>query len=312
MIYKSDKYADFLHLHIENLERGEAGGIKIGIPRVDEYLEPLKKGDLGFILGRPGGMKTALLLTLTMNAVEIYKYDPKHYAPPIYVTKETAIEDLSLKVLSHYCGIDTRLIRDRKIPDWNYLHKNIDDMIEDMPIVYIGHSLYDDVKQKHLDYNTVESEIREVHDDYGNSSILIAADYLQRFYLPGYTDQSNMLSVIVDKSKDFANEEKTTWVWGCQAGRQVDERAFPIPLSGDGQWTSNIEQSGDWIVSGMRPCKVAGWKVGNVVPKSQDNIIITKELYALMVLKQRNGDTNEMFWLSFDPRIIQISDRISI
>lgn len=310
MIYRGKDYADLLHLHLEKFQQGDdTCGIKIGVPSIDTYLESIKKGDLGFILGRPGAMKSSLLLTMTMNASNIYLANKKIFAPPVYVTKETSVEDLSLKILSNYSGIDTRIIRDRKVVNWDNLHQSVDEMVKEIPIVFIGHSLYDDVQRKHLDYDTIENEIKDVHDEFGKPSVLICADYLQRFNLKGKDDQSAMYSLMIDRSKDFALEEHTAWLWGCQAGRQVDERPFPIPLSGDGQWTSNIEQSADWMVSGMRPCKIPGWKVGEVVPKSKDNIIITKELFCLMVLKQKNGDAGNVFWTSFDPRIIEIAER---
>lgn len=310
MIYRPKDYRNLLHLHLERFEAGDViGGVPVGVPSVDDYLESLKKGDLGFVLGRPGMLKTGILITLTLNATFVYLNHQDLFCPPIYVTKETTVEDLALKLLSNYSGIDTRVIRTNKVVDWGALHKDVDKMTKELPIIFIGHSIYDESKRKHLDYKLAENEIKQIHDEYGLSSILVAADYLQRFNMNNSEDPRMMYSKMIDMSKEFAMEEKTTWVWGCQAKRDVDARKFPVPQLGDGMDTSNIEHSGDWIVSGMRPIRVEGWNEGDVVPYSKENIIITKDLYYLAVLKQKNGDSGQGFWCSFDPRITSIADR---
>jgi hypothetical protein len=85
-------------------------------------------------------------------------------------------------------------------------------------------------------------------------------------------------------------------VVGVQAKREVDERKIQIPEMADAQWTSNIEQSSDRVISLVRPRRYAqeGAKFGSLTVQGHNQLLVT-------ILKQKLGEGNFYKCLSFNP-----------
>lgn len=308
MIYNKQSYAPFLHQHINKIASGEMakGSIPIGIKKIDDILLPIAPTDLGIVLANSGHGKSAFMLSMVMNASGLYHQAKDEYAPPIYITRETAIEELLLRMLANFSGTNIKEIKDNApYIDWKVMHDLADQMMEQYPVIFVGHSIYAKDSRKKLNAQKAIESVQRIHDKLGKKSILATADYLQRFDWGLPSVRENMMRV-VEEFKDLAAEEKIPLLLGCQAKREVRERTFPVPLENDGMETSNIEQTADWMVSLMRPIKY--WKNGTIIPKSENNTIVTPDLFFINILKQRSGDTHLGEYCSFDMRIFTLSD----
>lgn len=281
--------------------------IKIIEDIVDDYYGFTIDGDSLFLLEDfTVTHNSATMMHMTMTAAKMYMAEPDNYAPPIYITRETAIEELLLRMLANYAGINIRELKESaSFIDWNAVHKAADDMMVDYPIIFIGHSIYSNDNRKMLDTEKAIDSIRKVNDNYGVPSILTAVDYLQRFDWVGEKDRRLSIARVVEEFKDVALSEKMPVLLGSQAKREVTERPYPVPMATDAMESANIEQTCDWMISLMRPCKY--WEVGSVIPKSKTNQIVTPDLFYMHALKQRSGTTNEGTYASFDMRIFSLS-----
>ena len=116
----------------------------------------------------------------------------------------------------------------------------------------------------------------------GRQPALIFYDYLQR--IPGSPgkDRSLAVSENLETIKDLALRYKVPSVVGVQAKREVDTyTGLKIPAIGDGQWSSNVEQTSD---------KAFGFYLEG------------KKLY-VRVLKQKWGPAGRTFTLDLDPAL---------
>lgn len=309
MIYGPKKYRENMHKHIDRIASGEIakGSVPIGIKKIDDLLVPIAPTDLGVVLAQPGNGKSAFMLSMTFNAGALYNASKDEYSPPIYITRETAIEELSLRMLANYAGISIKEIKDSSpYIDWTKVHDDLDSMIDEFPVIFVGHSMYSDDDRRILSPSMAIDAVKSIHDNTGKPSVLVSVDYLQRFNHETIRDRREAMTRIVDDFKDMALQEHVPVLLGSQAKREVSERTFPIPLQTDGVETSNIEHTSDWMVSLMRPAK--HWQVGSVIPKSSNNTIVTHDLFFINILKQRSGETNVGEYCSFDMRIFQLSD----
>ena len=282
--------------------------IKIVKDIVDDYYGFVIDGDHLFLLEDfTVTHNTSYMMHMMLIACEMYNANRDKYAPPIYVTRETAIEEILLRLLSNYATIDIGDIkRNKSYLNWKDMHDHANKMMEEYPIIFIGHSMYSSDTRKTLSAQKVIEDVDKIHQNLGNPSILIDIDYLQRFDWDGESDRRMSLFKCVDGFKDMALESNTTVLLGCQARREVADKTYPIPLERDALETSNIEHTADWMVSLLRPCKY--WEVGTIIPKSKNNVIVTPDLFYLHILKQRSGETNIGSYCSFDARIFSFAD----
>lgn len=281
--------------------------IKIIEDIIDDYYGFTIDGDSLFLLEDfTVTHNSALMMHMTMNAARLHNAEPSLYAPPIYITRETAIEELLLRMLANFAGINIKELKDNApFLDWKTIHQQADEMMAEYPVVYIGHSIYTQDNRKMLDTEKAIECVKKVHDSYGAPSILVAVDYLQRFDWVGERDRRLSIARVVEEFKDLALTEKMPLMLGSQAKREVAERPYPVPMATDAMESANVEQTADWMISLMRPCKY--WEIGSIIPKSKSNQIVTPDLFYLNVLKQRSGVTNEGTYASFDMRIFSLS-----
>lgn len=300
--------SELLHKHLEELAKPDVGGIDLGIKELQGYLLPLMAGDLGIILARPGMGKSMLLQHLARTASEDAAIKTDEYAPPLFVSNEMPLEELQLRQLSWYTNIDTRDIRFGKDKnDWAILHTKIADIESDYPIIYIANSLYSGGKRGVVTMEVIEAAVEHIVQTYGVPPRLVAIDYLQRMHVKNKSlDRRLALNEVIERSKDLALYHGVPVVVGSQASREVDMEKFPIPDLRHGKETGGIEEAADWVISGMRPSRY--YKVGDTVPNSSKNIVVTPELYFIRVLKQRSGEAGKGAWCSFDMRVSFLSD----
>lgn len=279
-----------------------------GISYVDEVLMGLSNTDMMIALARPSNMKTSWMIHYAIRgsaqALASQKTQMK-YAPPIFITAETSTEELSIKVLSNFSNIDSRLIRSGQVDDWEQLVNDVDDMTKAHPIIFAGHSAVNP-RRGLITINFIEDAVYEVTDRFGAPPRVIIVDYLQRIATPGLSDRRTGLGEVVERLKDLHMSVGCPLIMGSQAKREVDEKPIPIPESSDGKETGSIEETADVLISMMRPIKY--WDLGSEIPKTNPPQIVTNDLFFMKILKQRNGDSNEGFWISADPKITMFTE----
>lgn len=294
--------------YLEQVNDPDVVRLDTGIEQVDEVLMGLSNSDMMVALARPSNMKTSWMLHYAIRGSEQALASQKttmKYAPPVMITAETSTEELSIKVLSNFSNIDSRLIRSGQVDDWNQLLIDVDDMTKTYPIIFAGHSAINP-RRGLITISFIEDVVYEVTERYKMPPRVIIVDYLQRIATPGLTDRRTGLGEVVERLKDLHMSVGCPLIMGSQAKREVDDKPIPIPESSDGKETGSIEETADVLISMMRPIKY--WDLGSEVPKTNPPQIVTNDLFFMKILKQRNGDSNEGFWISADPRITMFTE----
>lgn len=231
--------------------------------------------------------------------------EKKDRTPPIVVSAEMAIEEIVLREISHYIPVDSIQLERGEYDEWNRVHDTIDNMTEECPIIYIGHSLEQGRKRPRLSVENIWRSLDYLTDTYGMSPSLVSVDYAQRLRLDKVTrDRRLEVSEIVEMIKDMALAFVTPVVLGSQVGRQVDSRNPPIPEIQDAKETANLEETADSVISVFRPIK--HYKEGELIPGTALNCV--PELFFVNILKQRQGVSGKGVWCWFDMSITRIAD----
>jgi hypothetical protein len=92
-------------------------------------------------------------------------------------------------------------------------------------------------------------------------------------------------------------------VVGVQASREVEALDMPIPEMHHAQWTSNIEQSSDRVMSLVRPrrYRAEGQIFGITKVVGQSQLLIR-------TLKQKLGEANFDEWVNVNPLYNKLDD----
>jgi replicative DNA helicase len=108
--------------------------------------------------------------------------------------------------------------------------------------------------------------------------------------------QTVAYSKTMDALKNIALGFGVPMVVGVQASREVEQLEVPIPEMHHAQWTSNIEQSSDRVLSLVRPrrYRAEGETFGSRMVSGQSQLLID-------VLKQKLGEANFIEWASVNP-----------
>lgn len=133
---------------------------------------------------------------------------------------------------------------------------------------------------------------------------MVFVDYLQRIPFEGKVESKTIgTSENLDRLKDAALAFGTRVVAGAQASREVDSRDLPIPQMNDGQWTSNVEQASDGIITLVRPRKYRneGEKFGSQIVKGHCQMLIS-------VIKRKLGPDNFAKWVYFQPEYNKLDE----
>lgn len=305
----NDEAKDNLLKYLDRLQDEKYVGLSTGLENLDKFLMPLTPSDMMVILARPSQGKSSLMMYYAMRSAQLAvlsRGTQTEFAPPIYITAETPVEELSIKILSNYSRIDSRIIRTGKeLNDWERLTKDAEEMSEKIPITYVGHSLITP-RRGLITIDYIEQAVYEAVGKYGCPPRAIFVDYLQRIATPGLSDRRVGLSEVVERLKDLHMAVRAPLIFGSQAKREVDDKAFPVPDIGDGKETGSIEETADVVVSTMRPVKY--WKRGQVIPHTNPELFCTDNLFFINVLKQRNGDSDMGFWVNFEPKYTEFTD----
>jgi replicative DNA helicase len=291
--------ADYLKWRRENIGLG----VKIGLNILDNddkearSILPLMPGELMGIVARPGHAKTGFMVRWARERSKYLRAQKIDNRVIVYITLEQSIEELNAFNLAADRRLSITSMAKGQITDEEWktcLEESIGRRF--LPLWNIGYSTITDKKQIRVDMDAICGAMELIKTEHGKVIDLVCVDYLQRLPFDRAESKTVGVSDNVDALKTMALRMKCPVVVGVQARREVDELKEQIPSMDDGQWTSNIEQTCDRVISLVRPCNYRqdGELFGKTTVEGRNQLLIT-------VLKQKLGPANYAKWVSFDP-----------
>lgn len=284
---------DYLKFRHDNKESG------VDFPVPEERFYPLLPGELLSIIARPGHCKTGLMMLWARERAKWLRENKFENRVVLYVTVEQSVEELHAFHIAADQDISITSMAKGELSEaeWEKAKQASTQRI-DVPLWFIGHSVMRAGGRKPLNTDVIGSAIEHVKT-WGDGFVVdcLFVDYLQRLH-PTISKDNPVVaySAIVDETKDLALGYGVPAVLGVQAKREVDKTKEQIPMLDDGQWTSNIEQSSDRVISLARPRRYVqeGMVWNDVVVKGENQLLIT-------CLKQKLGKANFVKWVSYNP-----------
>jgi len=275
-------------------------GISLGLDLLDKddkdgnSFLPLMPGELMSIIARPGNGKTSFMVRWARyRAAELRKRKAENRAV-VYITLEQSIEELNAFNVAAEKKISiTRMARGEfDEAEWK---KCLDEGINRRfyPLWNIGYSSMTEKKQIRLDVDAIAGALELLRSQHKQAIDVVFVDYLQRIPYDRAESKTVGVSDNLDHLKNIALRLKCPVVVGVQARREVDDMMPPIPAEDDGQWTSNIEQTSDKVVSLVRPRKYKkdGEEFGSITVEGNAQMLIS-------VLKQKLGPATSRLQVS--------------
>ena len=171
------------------------------------------------------------------------------------------------------------------------------------PLWFIGYSPSRRLKRP-IDIDWLGRAMESIVTQNGLVIDMVVLDYLQK--LPYRGDKTEGISLNLDEYKRLLTQNGTFGCIGVQAKREVDNQDDKTPYLDDGQWTSNIEQSSDKVLSIVRPSAYCAQ--GAMFKSGNDDVLVRGySQMMLMLLKQKLGMPNKRYWLDFDPRYNELN-----
>lgn len=313
IIYSPVDRMNLTQKHLQRRRENHGDGIPLYLKGVDyekgdkdAKFIPAMRGDMTTIIARPSNAKTGFKVRWMRERAKWLK-DNKPNSVCVYVTTETAIENLSTFIIAADAREQQRFSKsatefsmgDISDSEWAQFEQINADSIT-LPIWMIGHSLDREAKRPELTPELLIqafSEIQKWNNDKTEIDICFF-DYLQRFPLLPGKDVRGSYSAYVDTFKNIAIQFNTHSVVGVQARREVEDKKWPVPMMRDGAETANIEQSSQNVFSLVRP--IMYFQEGDTFG-DRNPMTIKKNHLLLSCLKQTNGEANWHKWLEFRP-----------
>lgn len=230
-----DVLSDFYDYIDELYRRGdEIVGVPTGFTDLDKMLGGLQPSDLLITAGRPGTGKTALMLTMTLNAALVHK---KRVA---VFSLEMSNEQVVQRLIAQQTGIDSQRLRTGKLTDddWPVFNHAIE-VLGDTRI-YL-----DDTPA--LTPLQLRTKCRRLHMEYGIDLIIL--DYLQLMSSETRNDNRvQEVSYISRSLKQLAREINVPLMAAAQLSRAVEQRADKEPQLSDLRESGSLEQDADIVM----------------------------------------------------------------
>lgn len=305
--------------YLERRRDGNAYGVPMGLASLDrpyagrpndETFLPVWPGEMISVIGRPGNGKTGLMMWWARSWAKTLQARGEMNRCVLYVTYEQTIEELNAFNLAAETKMSiTKLATGQATDDeWTRV-KAAGARRAELPLWFGGHSFERRNGQKRppMTTDSIGEMVQAVQnwDSQERREVdMVFVDYLQRIPFTGRPESKTVgHTEQLDNLKDIAIQLGTRVVVGIQAKREVDNKSLPIPAQEDGQWTSNIEQASDGILTVCRPRKYRqeGEEFGSQIVKGDTQMVIT-------VAKRKLGPDNFARWVYFDPRYNQLDN----
>lgn len=279
---------------VQERKDSDETGVLSGIVDLDRVMIPMRAGELVGIVGRTSNYKSFLMDYICLyNAQQIAPEDGEIV---IKGTWEQSIEEDTLPKLAAMSGISINKMARGQVSDEEWVSVQQAAVSRaSLPIWMIGHStLVSREKRRVRPALTIEEFIQAIEyiaDQATGSKFkirLISVDYLQRINI-GSKDEHmrGRYMEIVDRCKDIAGSMGCPVMLGCQGKRELDDKKWKLPGLGDGQETSNFEQSSDKYISLWYPWKSE--QPGSNLVVNGETFTVDENLLILGLLKQKLG-----------------------
>jgi replicative DNA helicase len=246
---------------IDSLARraDEIQGVPTGFIDLDKMMGGLQPSDLLIVAGRPGGGKTAWMLTVAHNAALLHK---KRVA---IFSLEMSNEQVVQRLLAQQTGIDSQRLRSGKLEDDEWpLFTHAIEVLSDTSI------FLDDTPA--LSPLQLRTKARRLHLEHQVDLIII--DYLQLMVSETRNDNRvQEVSYISRSMKQLARELNVPILAAAQLSRAVEQRADKEPQLSDLRESGSLEQDADIVMFIYR----------------DDKDPTTQNITHLKVAKHRNG-----------------------
>lgn len=285
-------------------------GVKVGLKCLDNpdkdgnFLLPLHPGELMGIIARPGNAKTGFMVRWARHrASELRKAQVTDRAI-VYITLEQSVEELNAFNVAADNRLSITSMATGEITDeeWKAVLK-ASVQRRFYPLWNVGYSAMTEKKQIRVDVDGIKGALDLLRDKHEKKIDLIFVDYLQRVPYEHAESKTVGISDVLDNLKNICLTCKAPMIVGVQAKREVDETPDKIPGLDDGQWTSNIEQTCDRVISLVRPILYTnvGKEFGNHLVEGANEILIS-------VFKQKLGPANFAKWAFFQPEYNKLDE----
>ena len=307
IIYTPMDIADIGTRYLDYRRKNKGAGIPLGLDSIDQDLIPVMPGELIAIIGRPGSGKTGFMMRWARWQARQLMEKGDEDRIVIYASYEQHIEDLHAFHVSAEEKINITEMSRGIIADEEWEKIVIaGTKRSSLPLWFIGHSMERRRKRPQITLTALANGLIEIEDwtDPKYTIDMVFIDYLQRIPFEGKVESKTIgMSDNLDRLKDGALAFGCPFIVGVQAKREVDNRDMPVPGMDDGQWTSNIEQTSDKILSVVRPRKYKneGDFFGKTIVKGHSQMLVS-------ILKQKLGIDNKAYWVYFNPAYNQLDE----
>lgn len=308
---------------LQAIREDKTAGVRFGVARFDEVMNPARGGELISVYGLPGHHKSGIMNHLSKRALAALQ--PEADEIVVRATWEQSVEEDTLSWMAMDSGLSvTRMIRGAlDEPEWKIiLESSIRRAISPMWIV--GHSQLQAAERRRarsrMTMTDIALALEYISEDATDRKLkvkMVVLDYLQRVRPDPQEGQSRREQIMeaVNRAKDCAISFGCPVVMGVQARREVAERDNKMPRQDDAQESSNVEQTSDKIISLWYPWKTE--KPGSIVKTTrairgldptgrEDRLItenwqVTPNLLLVGMPKQKMGPTIDAVPVFVDP-----------
>jgi replicative DNA helicase len=212
---------------------GQLSGLPTGIPKLDNLLNGIQKGDSVVLAGRPsmGKTQTAMFFARHAAAVE----------PVLIVSREMAAKQLATREIAREARVNSQGMRR------GYLDNDEWEKVERAEQDLHGCEIYIDDTARTID--DVESTVREAKRKFDVGMVVV--DYLQLVDdSPGSrpNNTNDAVAVKSNRLKDLAKSQNIAVLVLCQLSRACESRADKRPMLSDLRDSGSIEQDADVVM----------------------------------------------------------------
>lgn len=277
-------------------------GVRLGLPSIDAYFQPARPGQLIAVLGMTSNYKTGLMTYWARSAASQIATDENLKQAVVYVTWESAVEELLALDMAAALGISATDIFQGKITDAQMENLKLAAVKRScLPLWIIGHSIKEGKKRPRLTMSMIGKALNMMRDDFGLMPRAIFLDYLQQIEPEGGDDRRMQVFQNVYRCKDMSYAMKCPVILGTQAKREAYASQWGVPTVADSLETSNMEHTADGMLGVWMP-KTNHELGATITAKGYDRALtVSENLLVVRVLKQRMGPAGRWWPLYADP-----------
>lgn len=297
LIYNPNDVATLGQEYLSWKQNNKEFGVPFFSKKMRNRVYPLFPGEIMSVIARPGHAKTSVMMFWARQRANWLLENKFENRVVIYATWEQSIEELHSFYLAAEQKISITNMAKGELSEeeWDRVKTGTAKRINE-PLWFIGHSMIRKSGRQPITVETLGKAIETVQSrDFLVDMVYV--DYLQRI-APADNRQEPVQAYtqIMTDLKNFALGFGVPMTVGVQARREVDDLKVQIPESNHAQWTSNIEQTSDRMISLVRPRRYR--KEGEMFGSRK---VIGHNQLLVNTLKQKLGEGNFAEWLSFNP-----------